>query len=71
MVGWGQRKNCLAEAFRTAAEAFAARTNSQSALLNMLVLPCIYMTIVTFVGITILALLMPLLSLCFNLAGGK
>ena len=33
-----------------AAEAFEARTNSQSALLNMLALPLIYMIIVTFVG---------------------
>ena len=51
LVAWGQQKNCLAEAFRAAAEAFEARTNSQTALLNMLVLPLIYMIIVTFVGI--------------------
>ena len=62
LVAWGQQKNCLAEAFRAAAEAFEARTNSQSALLNMLVLPVIYLIIVTFVGFTIIALMMPLIS---------
>ena len=60
LVAWGQQKTCLAEAFRAAAEAFEARTNSQTALLNMLALPLIYMLIVTFVGVTILALVMPL-----------
>ena len=71
MVAWGQQKNCLADAFRAAAEAFEARTNSQSALLNMLVLPVIYMFIVTFVGITIIALIMPLISLITALSGGR
>ena len=71
LVAWGQQKTCLAEAFRAAAEAFEARTNSQSALLNMLVLPVIYMIIVTFVGFMILALIMPLISLISNLSGGK
>ena len=70
LVAWGQQKTCLAEAFRAAAEAFEARTNSQSALLNMLVLPMIYMLIVTFVGFTIIALMMPLMSLISNLSGG-
>ena len=69
LVAWGQQKTCLAEAFRTAAEAFEARTNSQSALLNMLMLPIIYMLILTFIGITIFALIMPLTSCIFCLSG--
>ena len=71
LVAWGQQKTCLAEAFRAAAEAFEARTNSQTTLLNMLVLPVIYMIIVTFVGFMIIALLMPLISLISNLSGGN
>ncbi len=70
LVAWGQQKTCLAEAFRAAAEAFEARTNSQTALLNMLALPLIYMLIVTFAGVTILALVMPLTSLISALSGG-
>ena len=52
------------------AEAFEARTNSQSALLNMLLPPLVFMIIVTFIGFTIVALMMPLLSLICNLSGG-
>jgi len=69
LVAWGQKKSCLAESFRAAGEAFEARTNSQSALLNMLAPPLIYMTIVTWVGLTILAFMMPLISLISNLSG--
>jgi type II secretory pathway component PulF len=71
MVAWGQQKGSLAETFRAAAEAFEARTKSQSALLNMIVLPTMYLVIVSFVGFTIIALLMPLISLISNLSGGK
>ena len=70
MVGWGQQKACLAEAFRAAAEAFEARTNSQTTLLNMLVLPVIYMIIVTFVGFMIIALAHAVHFLDFKSVGG-
>ena len=70
MVGWGQQTAHLPDAFRTAAEAFEARTNSQTTLLNMLVLPVIYMIIVTFVGFMMIALLMPFISLDFKSVGG-
>ncbi len=70
LVSWGLHKACLAETFRAAAEAFEARTNSQSALLSMIVPPVIYLIIVTFVGFTILALLMPFISLISHLSGG-
>ena len=71
LVAWGQQKICPGGAFRAAAEAFEARTNSQGALLNMLVLPVAYMFIVTFVGVTMIALMMPLIALISNLSGGK
>lgn len=71
LVAWGQQKTCLAEGFHAATEAFEARTNSHSALLNMLVLPVIYILIVTFIGFMILALIMPLVALICCLSGGK
>jgi general secretion pathway protein F len=71
VVAWGQQKTCLAESFRAAAEAFEARTNSQSVLLKILVLPVIYLFIVTFIGFMMVALFMPLISLISNLSGGK
>jgi type II secretory pathway component PulF len=71
LVGWGEQKHCLVESFRAAAEAFESRTNAQSALLNMVLLPIIYMVIITFVAITVIALLMPLFALITNLSGGK
>ncbi len=70
LVAWGQQKACPAEAFRAVAEAFEARTTSQSALLNMLALPVIYLLIVSFVGVTIVALMLPLFSLISCLSGG-
>jgi len=71
LVTWGQQKTCLAEAFRAAAEAFEARTNSQTTLLNMLVLPLIYMIIVTFVGFMAVAFILPLSPLISQLSGGR
>ena len=68
LVAWGQQKNCLAESFRAAAETFEARTNSQNALLNMIVLPLIYLSIITFIGFTALAMMMPLIALIANLS---
>ncbi len=70
LVAWGKERNCLAESFHAAAETFEARTQSQSALLNMLVLPLIYMCIVTFVAFTLLALIMPFMLLVSCLSGG-
>ena len=63
LVGWGQRKTCLAESLRAAAEAFEARINAQSALLRSLVAPIIYMLILTFIGFSVAAMWMPVLCL--------
>jgi len=70
LVAWGEQQHSPAAAFRSAAEAFEARTNSQSALLKTLVPPLIYMIIISLVGIMILALMIPLISLLENLTGG-
>ncbi len=71
LVEWGRQKNCLPDSFRAVAEAFESRANSQGALLNMIVLPAVYMLIVTFVGFTIIALIMPFIGLICCLSGGK
>jgi general secretion pathway protein F len=71
LVSWGESKNSLAESFRAAAEMFEARSHSQSAMLKILVLPLVYLSIISYVGLTIVALLMPLVSLISNLSGGK
>jgi len=71
LVAWGEQEHCPSKAFRSAAATFEARSNSQGALLNMSVPPLLYMIIVFFVGFTIVALMMPLLSLISNLSGGR
>jgi type II secretory pathway component PulF len=68
-VSWGQSNNSLADAFTAAAECFDARTSSQTALLNLIVLPLAYLFIITFVGFSVLALFMPFLSLITTLSG--
>jgi type II secretory pathway component PulF len=60
---WGQTKNALADAFTAAAEAFEVRTTSQAALLNMIVLPMLYLFIITFIGLSVIALIMPFMAL--------
>jgi len=69
-VDWGQRQNALGDAFRSAAEMFEARTSTQTALLNMIVLPVAYLFIVTYIGITILAVLLPIIPVLSHLSGG-
>ncbi len=69
-VAWGQQKTGLVDAFRAAAEAFEARANSQGVLLNMVLLPLIYLVVVTFAAIAAIALFMPLIALISNLSGG-
>jgi type II secretory pathway component PulF len=71
LVDWGQKKNALVEAFRAAADAFEMRSGSHTALLNMIALPAMFMTIILFTGLTVLALFMPLIGLITHLSGGK
>ncbi len=70
LVAWGQKRNSLTEAFCSAAETFEARSNSQTSMLNMIVLPFVFTIIVLFVGFSVIALFMPLISLISNLSGG-
>jgi type II secretory pathway component PulF len=70
LVAWGQKNKSLADAFRSAAESFEARSTSQTGLLNMILLPVIFVAIGGFVGISVVALFMPLISLVSNLSSG-
>ena len=70
-VAWGKQKNCLAEAFRAAGEAFEARAQSQGSLLNMVLLPVAYFAVVNFIGLVVLALFLPMVALMPNLCGGN
>jgi type II secretory pathway component PulF len=69
-VYWGQTKNALKEAFTAAAEVFESRTKSQAAQLNMIVLPLAYLFIITFIGYSLAALLLPFMSLLTSLSTG-
>ena len=71
LAAWGQKENALPEAFRSAAESFEARSSSQSALLTMTILPAIFVFIGLFVGLSVIALFMPLVSMVICLSGGK
>jgi type II secretory pathway component PulF len=71
LVDWGQQKHALPAAFRSAAEMFEARGSSQVALLNMIVLPVVFVGLMMFVGLTIIALFMPLIDMVQNLSSGK
>ncbi len=70
-VAWGQEKNSLAEAFRAAGQTFEILAQSQGSLLNMILLPVACLIVVAFIGITILALFLPLTSLILMLSGGS
>jgi type II secretory pathway component PulF len=70
LVDWGQKKNALADAFRSAAEMFEARSRTHVALLNMIVLPAIFVALILFVALAVLALLMPMISMMQNLSSG-
>ncbi len=70
LVAWGQKKNALAEAFRSSAESFEAQSSSQTVLLSMIVLPFIFLAIGAFVALSVIALFMPLISLITCLSSG-
>ena len=68
VIEWGQRAPALADAFRAAAEMFEGRTRSQGMLLDAMLLPIVYLSILTFVGAFVIALFLPLISLIQKLS---
>lgn len=62
VVEWGQRAPALPDAFRAASEMFEKRVCSQGTLLESLLLPMMFLAIVTFVGFLVIAMFLPLIS---------
>ena len=68
LVEWGQRTPALPDAFRATTEMFEGRTLSQGSLLEAVLLPFMFMFIVTFVGLLVISMMMPLLKLITTLS---
>jgi type II secretory pathway component PulF len=69
IVQWGQRAPALPEAFRAAAEMFEGRVRSQGTLLETMLLPVVFLAILIFVGLFVIAMFLPLISLITRLSG--
>lgn len=63
LVEWGQRAPDLPNAFHAIAEMFEARVNSQSSLLEVILLPVMFLMITGFVGLFVIAMMLPMISL--------
>jgi type II secretory pathway component PulF len=68
IVQWGQMAPALPDAFRSAAEMFEGRTQSQGSVLDAMMLPILCLAILTFVGAFIVSLFLPLFSLIQTLS---
>lgn len=68
LVVWGEQTSSLGEAFQTAAEMFELRTRVQTALVEVLFPPLIFLFICGMVAVTVMALFIPLISLIQKLS---
>jgi type II secretory pathway component PulF len=68
LIEWGQRAPALPDAFGAAAEMFEGRVRSQSPLFEAIVLPVMFLVIVSFAGMFVLAMMLPLISLIQKLS---
>jgi type II secretory pathway component PulF len=68
LVGWGQQTPALPDAFRAIAEMFEGRVRSQGSLLAAFLLPVMFLTIITVVGLIVIAMFLPLISLIQKLS---
>jgi type II secretory pathway component PulF len=68
LVAWGQGTPALPVAFRSIAEMFEGRVRSQGSLLEAILLPVIFLLIVTFVGFFTIAMFLPLIDLIKHLS---
>jgi len=68
VVEWGQRTPALADAFRAAAEMFEGRAQSHGTLLEAVLLPVVFMIITAFVGVFVVAMMIPLIPLIQTLS---
>jgi type II secretory pathway component PulF len=69
LIGWGQQTPALPDAFRAIAEMFEGRVRSQGSLLEALLLPVMFLTIITVVGLFVIAMFLPLINLIQKLSG--
>ena len=56
----GEISPALAEAFRAATEMFEGRVRSQSTLIEAVLLPIMFLAVVAFVGMFVVAVLLPI-----------
>ena len=68
LVEWGQRAPALPDGFRAAAEMFEGRVQSQGSLLEAILLPIMFLLIIAFMGMFIIAMFLPLISLIQRLS---
>jgi len=73
IVQWGQLAPALPDAFRSAAEMFEGRTRSQGSLLDAILLPAMCLAVLTFIGVLVIAMFLPFISLidCLSRYIGK
>ena len=68
LVEWGLRATDLPGAFRAVAEMFEGRARSQGSLLGAILLPVMFLMIVTFAGFFVIAMMLPMISLIQKLS---
>ncbi|MEE8451058.1 MAG: type II secretion system F family protein [Thermoguttaceae bacterium] len=67
LIEWGQRTDALPEAFEATAEMLEGRAETQAGLLTAMLLPITLLILITSVGLFMVAMFMPLISLIQNL----
>ncbi|MBN1590153.1 MAG: type II secretion system F family protein [Pirellulales bacterium] len=70
MIHWGQQANALPDAFHGITDMIEGRIRSQGTLFEAMLLPIMLLGIVLFIGIFVIAMFMPLISLIDSLSGG-
>jgi general secretion pathway protein F len=68
LIEWGQGSAALPDAFRSIAEMFEGRVQSQGSLLQIILLPLMFLMIVTFVGLFTIAMFLPMINLIKHLS---
>lgn len=63
LVDWGQKAPAMSEAFRASAEMLQGRLQTQGLLMETVLLPLTFLVIALFVGLFVVALFLPMISL--------
>jgi type II secretory pathway component PulF len=66
---WGQRGECLADALRAAGDVFERRLRVQTRLFDIILPAILFIIVLGFISLTLIALFMPLISLITTLSG--